>query len=486
MARPLCPALALVLSLSAGSAADAQTLRRLHSFDSATEGTSTGGGLTQAADGLFYGVNRSDGPHGRGTVFRMTPNGTLLVLHAFTGGADGAHPGGSLVQGRDGHLYGVTAEGGLHDRGVAFRLTLEGALTVLHAFGETEAAARAPGGLVQTPDGDFYGTSCAGGAANAGTIFRMTEAGDLTPLYAFSNGADGRCPGGLLLARDGMFYGVGSGGPTGEGVAFRITPAGGFLKIHDYVRNVEGGAPNPLIQSAFDGLLYGTTGTTGGPLNFTSGTVYRMTTTGVVQVLHTFGNTQYGGAYPVGRLVEGTDGNFYGVTSHGGLPFSYYTSNGTVFRVTRNGTHTVLNLFRAQFDGMTPETGLMQGADGHLYGYVTGGFGGPGIYRVETYLCTNLVETFYAPEFQALGLSFRVQSSGPGTWSLWAISSAGVTPLWSTPLAPVSVPVNVGFTYTVAPSGPILFVTRLDVPGFGSCGGLSFVDTGVPAAAAVR
>ena len=389
------------------------------------------------------------------------------------------------MQGRDGQLYGTTPAGGLHNRGIAFRITLDGTLTVLHAFGETDDAGRAPGALIQTADGDFYGTSCGGGASNAGSIFRMTEAGDVTPLYAFTDGADGRCPSSVLLARDGMFYGVAAGGATGEGVAFRMTPAGEFLKIYDYVRDVDGGGPGPLVQSSIDGLFYGTTRTIGGLFNFASGTVYRMSAAGVVQVLHRF-NSAVRRSDPVGQLVEGTDGNFYGVTRHGGLPYSYYTSMGVVFRVTRDGTYTVLKLFRGWFDGMNPESGLMQGGDGHLYGYVTGGFGGPGIYRVETYLCTNTVEATYTPEFQSLNLSFRVQSSGPGTWSMWAISSAGVTPLWSGPVPPVSLPNGVSFGYNVAPAGPILFVTRLDVPAFGSCGSWSFVDTGPAASSSLR
>jgi uncharacterized repeat protein (TIGR03803 family) len=486
MLRPLGIAIALVVYAYAGSV-QAQTLRQLHSFDAASEGTSTAA-LMQAPDGLFYGVNRFDGPHGRGTLFRMTPNGTLTVLHAFTGGADGGRPGGPLVEGPDGHLYGTAAEGGLHTYGVAFRITLDGSLSVLHAFGATADAGRGPGALTRSADGDFYGTSCAGGAANAGSVFRMTATGEVTPLYAFTNGADGRCPGGLLMASDGMLYGVASGGPLGEGVAFRMTPAGAFLKIHDYVRSVEGGAPGPLLQSRFDGLLYGTTNTTGGPFNFTSGTVYRMTTAGDVQVLHTFGNSQYGGMYPVGRLVEGTDGNFYGVTSHGGLPYSYYTTSGTIFRITRDGTHTVLRLFRGQPDGMNPQTGLLQASDGHLYGSATGGFSGQGmIFRLETFLCTSTVDAFYSPASQFVELTYRLQSAGAGTWSLWAITSSGAAPLWSVPIGAVPQPASFTVGHVLPPSGPILFVTHLDVPGFGSCGGWSFVDSGTPPApAAIR
>ena len=119
----------------AAVSAQAQTLRQLHSFDGATEGTSTSAPLTQGRDGLFYGVNGSDGPHGGGTLFRMTPNGTLLVLHAFTGGADGGRS--FLANSWRGPTAFCTGrprgEGGLHSRGVAFRITLDGDLTVLHA-----------------------------------------------------------------------------------------------------------------------------------------------------------------------------------------------------------------------------------------------------------------------------------------------------------------------------------------------------------------
>ena len=117
-----------------------------------------------------------------------------------------------------------------------------------------------------------------------------------------------------------------------------------------------------------------------------------------------------------------------------------------------------------------------------MYGTVSGGFSDEAIYRVELYLCTDSIEATYTPEFQSLNLSLRVQSSGSGTWSLWVISSAGAAPITIAPVAPISVPAAVNFGYNVAPSGPLLFVTRLDVPGFGSCGGVSFVDTGTATA----
>ena len=479
MFRPLCIGIGFVL---AAASAQAQTFRTLHSFPGPGEGSSPAP-LMQASDGLFYGVNQFDGANGRGTLFRMTSNGTLNVIHAFTGGEDGGRPGSQLVQGIDGHLYGTTTEGGLYNRGVAFRLTLAGDFAVVHAFGATPDEGRIPGALAQGADGVFYGTSCSGGANDQGTVFRMTSAGDVTTLYSFTDGTGGRCPYGLLIATDGNFYGTASGGTLGLGIAFRLTPSGTFTNLHDFVRTLEGGSPGPLLQSKFDGLLYGTT-RGGGLLDFSSGILYRMTTAGAFQVLHTFGSGGSAGAFPAGRLVEGTDGNFYGVTENGGRPFSYFTTTGTVFRVTRGGAHTALRLLFADFDGMNPRTGLVQGNDGHLYGSTAnGGFSGYGtIFRVETYICTNTVEASYAPEFQSLNLSFRFQSAGAGTWTMSALTTAGLTQLWSVPIAPVSLPNGFGTGFELPPTGPILFITRLDVPGFGSCGGFSIVDTGTSVA----
>ena len=476
MIRPLCLAMGVILSAAPALAQPA--LRQLHSL-SADDGSETSAALTEASDGLLYGVNRSGGAHDRGTIFRMTPNGTYTVLHAFTGGADGGRPGSKLVEGPGGFLYGTTSEGGAANGGVAFRVTKEGDLTVLHAFGATAGAGRSPGALEQTADGNFYGTTCAGGASDAGTVFRMTAAGAVMPVFAFTNGTDGRCPGGLLIAQDGMLYGTALGGTLGDGLAFRLTPDGAFTNIHDYVRGAEGGAPGPLMQSRIDGLFYGVTMSTRGPFDFSYGSVYRMTAAGAVQVLHSFGASQYGGIFPIGRLVEGTDGNFYGVTEYGGLPWSYYTSTGTIYRVTRSGTHTVLRLFRGEPDGMNPRTALMQASDGHLYGSATGGFYSQGIlFRLDTYLCTNTVDATYNAEFQSLNLAFRFQSAGPGTWRMWVANSAGVTPLGSVPIGPVSLLARLSSSYQLPPSGLLAFITQLDVPGFGSCGGWSFVDTG--------
>jgi hypothetical protein len=153
-----------------------------------------------------------------------------------------------------------------------------------------------------------------------------------------------------------------------------------------------------------------------------------------------------------------------------------------VFRLSRDGAYSVLRLLRGDPDGMNPDAGLMQAADGHLYGTATGGFYGEGVvYRLDTYLCTNTIAATYFPQYQSLAFTFQFQSAAPGTWTVWAISSDGIRPVWSLPIAGISLPSGFGITYDVAPRGPVLFVSTLTVPGFGSCGDFAWVDTGPPA-----
>lgn len=165
----------------------------------------------------------------------------------------------------------------------------------------------------------------------------------------------------------------------------------------------------------------------------------------------------------------------------GGYPFSYSTTMGTVFRVTRNGAHTVLRRFFGEPDGMNPRTGLTLGTDGHLYGSATGGFNGDGmLFRLETYLCTSALDAAYEPASEFLTLYYRVQSSGPGTWSFWAVTPFGIGQLWSLPIGAVPDVWTTSVGHVLPHSGPILFVSTLTVPGFGSCFGVAFVDSGTP------
>jgi uncharacterized repeat protein (TIGR03803 family) len=181
----------------------------------------------QGTDGNFYGTTYQGGTSGYGTVFQITPAGTLTTLHSFANSSDGGYPDAGLVQGTDGNFYGTTANGGTSGYGTVFQITPAGTLTTLHSFSGSDG--RNPyATLVQGTDGNFYGTTANGGTSGAGTVFKITPAGTLTTLHSFS-GTDGSYPqAGLVQGTDGNFYGTTSqSGPLGGGVVFRLTPGPG-------------------------------------------------------------------------------------------------------------------------------------------------------------------------------------------------------------------------------------------------------------------
>jgi uncharacterized repeat protein (TIGR03803 family) len=201
----------------------------LHIFSGGTgDGSSPRGGLVQATDGNFYGVTGAGGSDNDGTVFRMAPNGTAIVLHSFTG-LDGLSPQ-SLVQASDGNLYG-SAQGGFlpsfPDGGVLFKISLNGDFTTIHFFSSAEGYNGAEYGtgtiLGLTTSGSYlYGVSTGGSGYSNGFVFRSDLSGDVTILHNFG-GTEGMNPSGVMLAPDGNLYGTTSrGGANGGGVVFKI------------------------------------------------------------------------------------------------------------------------------------------------------------------------------------------------------------------------------------------------------------------------
>ncbi|MEO8075918.1 MAG: choice-of-anchor tandem repeat GloVer-containing protein [Acidobacteriota bacterium] len=226
----------------------------------------TAASLVQANDGRFYGTVTE-------RLFSMTSDGAFAVLHTFSG-PDGYLPSAELIQGLDGQLYGSTRRGGASDFGSLFKTSLDGTLTPLYSFAGGADGANPAAPLLQTPDGQLYGTTMAGGGA--GTVFKITPSGEYAQLHAFTGGAGGATPTGKLVqATDGNFYGTTTGGGAlGLGTIFRITPSGGFLVMHSFSGN-DGAHPHGGLTQATDGHLYGTT-PFGGP-DSDGGVVYRVT-----------------------------------------------------------------------------------------------------------------------------------------------------------------------------------------------------------------
>jgi uncharacterized repeat protein (TIGR03803 family) len=196
------------------------SLTILHAFTNAGDGASPFAALMQVADGSFYGTTRL------GTIYKVSPDGVFAVVHQMNGLTEGATLDSALALGADGNLYGTAREGGPTGGGTVFRMTPGGTVTVLHAF-TARADGEAPeAGLISGPDGSFYGTTAGGyGVGTGRRVFRITPDGAFTVLHAFDP-ADSSPYAPLLLGSDGSFYGTTIGGSLtsqGRSIVFRIT-----------------------------------------------------------------------------------------------------------------------------------------------------------------------------------------------------------------------------------------------------------------------
>jgi uncharacterized repeat protein (TIGR03803 family) len=304
-------------------------LTTLHVFDGA-DGGNPFAGLVQATDGTFYGTT-SGGASIGGTVFRITPEGSLTTLYTFGAGWTDDHaPYAALVQGTNGDFYGTTAFGGAGIFGTVFEITPGGTLTTLYSFGSGAHGDEPYAGLVQGIDGNFYGTNALGGAYRQGTVFKVTPEGALTTLHTFDVTGGAGPYAGLVQATDGNFYGTTtSGASSNGGTIFKITSGGDLTTLYSFCSQstcADGGNPTAGVVQATDGNFYGTTAFGGANGR---GTIFRITPGGTLTTLHSFPSSD-GGAPPgpTGGLLQATDGNFYGTTATGGPD-----NDGTVFKL---------------------------------------------------------------------------------------------------------------------------------------------------------
>jgi uncharacterized repeat protein (TIGR03803 family) len=410
-ALPLAAVLVLAVISTQPALAQFTTLT---TFDG-TNGSFPLAPLVQATNGSLYGTtDQYVSGGGYGSVFEMTTSGTLTSLYSFCPQgppcADGYGPAAGLFQATSGDLYGTTEFGGstengkINPFGTVFKITPSGTLTTLDSLGVEDGSAPEPtAGLVQATNGDLYGTTTGGGANGLGSVFKITPAGKLTTLYSFCSAADcadgGLVVAGLIQATNGDLYGTTAccganrGGQINGGTVFKITTGGKLTTLYSFCAQpncTDGLNPiGPLVQ-ATNGNFYGTT-VYGGANSICiagCGTIFEITPTGALTTLYSF-CSQPGCAdgYPGGdptALIQGTDGNLYGATANGGnynngdSPCFVSYGCGTIFRITTSGALTTLFDLCSQggcADGYMPDGGLVQDTNGTFYG--TTSYGGP-------------------------------------------------------------------------------------------------------------
>jgi uncharacterized repeat protein (TIGR03803 family) len=353
-----------------------RAMTALYSFTNGFDGAQPYAGLTPGSDGNFYGTTFAGGTNRFGSVFKITPGGALSPLHSFSF-LDGDMPTAGLALGADGNFYGTTSYGGSnYYYGTVFQITTNGDFNSLYSFTNGPDGGEPYAGLAQEGAGAFYGTTIGGGSNGYGGVFQITAGGALTPLYSFTNGADGAQPyAGLVLGSDGNFYGATyAGGSNGAGTVFRITPAGALTALYSFTNGQDGAQPLAALAQGTNGVLYGSTW--GG-----NGTLFSITTNGAFTPLYSFTGGM-DGASPAAALTPGSDGNFYGTTQYGGQD-----GNGGIFKITPQGAFTPIYVFTGGSDGASSCAPLTPGSDGDFYGTTQyGGQDGEGVvFKINVY-----------------------------------------------------------------------------------------------------
>ena len=351
-------------------------------------------------DGNFYGTTTRGGRFGAGTIFRVTPQGVLTVLHSFQG-TDGSWPQTALTLGRDGNFYGTTSAGGAYQWGTAFQLTPSGGFTTLHSFGTSTTPSGPYSPLAQGPDGAFYGTDAAQGSS--ARIFKLQPDGTFTVVYTFAPDpttefpAHGTPTGPLVLDSAGNLFGTANGGYGAGGVPhlgeiYELSAAGDFHTVVVITDPTQAYGLSGLTAGP-DGVLYGaaeqggsSTHLSATPAYWGAGSILSVTPDGTFTTLYSF--SAGGPGAPKAPPVRGADGNLYGTTY-----VSSGTGVGSLYALAPSGQITWLHTLRDS-EGGSLLAGLVHGPDGAYYGAasyggsagesVDNGEGAGSVYRVTT------------------------------------------------------------------------------------------------------
>jgi uncharacterized repeat protein (TIGR03803 family) len=263
----------------------------VHAFTGGNDGSGPGARVTVDRAGNIYGMAPTGGGFGLGTIYKIRPtsHGTWIfsVIHAFTGGPDGATGSAGRMILRNGHLYGAVTAGGNYGSGIVFEVNPHGVgerdLKVLYSFRGQPDGSFPYGALLFDGSGNVYGTTYYGGANGIGSVYKLSPqpVGEWTEevIYSFQEGADGNSPiSNLVFDNAGNLFGTTSEGGLGSGTIFKLSPVGGGkwneTVVHAFEGPPDGGfAYNGMVVDIF-GNFYGAT-VHGGDDN--DGCVYQFT-----------------------------------------------------------------------------------------------------------------------------------------------------------------------------------------------------------------
>jgi uncharacterized repeat protein (TIGR03803 family) len=352
----------------------AQTFKVVHNFTGGNDGGGPLSGFIVDSAGNLYGTTNSGGPTNHGLVYKLNKSGAQTVIYNFADGTDGAYPYGALVRDKTGNLYGTTYGGGASGAGTVFEVSPAGRETVLHTFVGQPDGANPQAGLTMDAAGNLYGTTSAGGANGAGTVFKLTHPKQganwpETVLHSFGAGTDGATPvASVTLDHAGNLYGTASqGGAYGFGNIFQLVPSHpGWTEniIHDFQDGEDGAVPLAGLISDKTGSFFGAAsegGTAGG------GTIFELTPASgggwTFTALYSLAGWGVSGSFR--NLLLDAAGNLYGTTHCDGAPEA-----GTVYKLapaSGGWTYTLLYTFTGGTDGQYSFSNLVLDG-GKLYG----------------------------------------------------------------------------------------------------------------------
>jgi|GEM_PF-1624496 len=376
-------------------AKDGSAFKVVHDF-TASDGFSVAGPLFLGPDGNFYGCAHEGGPNQYGDIFRITAGGVFSIVHPFSG-SEGASAWCGLIMSSAGALYGTTESGGSQNAGTVFKITTGGTFTTVHSCVVNDGA-KPDQDVVLAPDGNYYGVTQSGGTLNHGTIFRLTPTARMSIMHTFT-AAEGNAPTGLTIGPDGNLYGATSLGTNGASLVFRLTLSGVYQVLHTFTEDASG----PLTLAS-DGKLYGVT----------QAILYSVTADGTV--------TSVSHAPHARKLAQAGDGYFYGLVIGGGYGY------GSIIRISPDGGSQTVYSFTNGKDGFLLDDGLATGPDGNLYGVSDSG-GYSTIFRYNTTGSLDIVAKFNQTSSRVTigldGTIYGVMLDNSGNEMLYTLSKYG-------------------------------------------------------------